>query len=347
MSFRAGEGGGRPGMGGPESGVGARPGAGAGRPGVGGPESGVGFRPGAGAGRPGVGGPDSGIGFRPGAGAGRPGVGGPDSGIGFRPGAGAGAPGVGGPDSGIGFRPGAGAGAAGLPGAYSAARPYGTYHEPAAALDARGDAFRAGAYDFPRYDAAGIGNYPNAWRPVNVNNGNLYMNPGYGATAAMLGLAAAPAAYDYGGNVVTQGNTVYVNGDSAGSTQEYTDQASQVASAGAQDPDPNSQWLPMGVFAIVEGDATTSDDSFQIAVNPQGVIRGNYYNKQSNQMLPISGSVDKSTQKAAWTIDGDKMPVYEAGVANLTKDQTPLLVHTDQGPHQMTLIRLEQPPAQQ
>ena len=36
--------------------------------------------------------------------------------------------------------------------------------------------------------------------------------------------------------------------------------------------------------------------------------------------------------------------VYEAGVANLTKDATPILVHTGDGqPRQVTLIRLEQP----
>jgi len=54
--------------------------------------------------------------------------------------------------------------------------------------------------------------------------------------------------------------------------------------------------------------------------------------------------VDKKTQRAAWTIGGDQLPVYEAGVANLTKDATPLLVHLDNGQsRQVSFIRMEQP----
>jgi hypothetical protein len=170
------------------------------------------------------------------------------------------------------------------------------------------------------------------------------VNPGYAATAAMLGIAAAPVAYDYGGNIVTQPTNVYINGDSVGTPQEYTQQVSQVASAGSAEPDPNAQWLPLGVFAAVTSGQTTSDDVFQLSANPDGVIRGNYDNKKTNEVIPIAGSIDKKTQRAAWTIGGDKMPVYEAGIANLTKDEAPMLVHTGDGTtNQMFLIRLNEP----
>jgi hypothetical protein len=54
--------------------------------------------------------------------------------------------------------------------------------------------------------------------------------------------------------------------------------------------------------------------------------------------------VDLKTQRAAWRIGKDEVPVYEAGVANLTKDATPILVHLGDGQsNQVTLIRLEQP----
>lgn len=346
IGARPGAGAGRLGVGGPSSGVGARPGAGAGRPGVGGPDSGVGARPGAGAGRPGAGGPDSGIGFRPGAGAGRPGVGGPVSGIGVRPGAGAGRPGLGGPDSGIGVRPGMGAGRDGVPGAYAADRPYGTRYASAGALADQGAAVRDAADRYPYYNPARLAGYANAWRPASFAANSLYANPGYAATAAMIGLAAQPIPYDYGGNVVAQSNAVYVNGDSAGTPQDYSQQASQIASAGGQ-ADGDDKWLPIGVFALVEGNETNSDDIFQIAVNSQGVIKGNYHDMRSNQVTPISGSVDKQTQRAAWTIGGDQNPVYEAGIANLTKDETPLLVHVGDGQtRQVNLIRLPEPPHQ-
>ncbi len=160
-----------------------------------------------------------------------------------------------------------------------------------------------------------------------------------------LGLSAQPVPYDYGGNVVVQPTSVYVNGDTTGTPQQYSDQASQIAATGeSTQPATDSKWLPLGVFALVEGDATTSDDIFQLAVNPQGIIRGNYHNLRSDQVETITGSVDKTTQRAAWTIGGDQIPVYEAGIANLTKDTTPILVHTGNGQsRQVTLIRMEQP----
>ena len=49
-------------------------------------------------------------------------------------------------------------------------------------------------------------------------------------------------------------------------------------------PAADSKWLPLGVFAVVEGDATSSDDIFQLAVNPQGIVRGNYNNVRTNQV---------------------------------------------------------------
>jgi hypothetical protein len=58
---------------------------------------------------------------------------------------------------------------------------------------------------------------------------------------------------------------------------------------------------------------------------------------------PIAGAVDPKTQRAAWTVGGDKTPVFEAGIANLTGDQTTMLVHTADGrQHQFSLMRLQE-----
>ncbi len=56
------------------------------------------------------------------------------------------------------------------------------------------------------------------------------------------------------------------------------------------------------------------------------------------------GSVDKKTQRAAWTVADRKTPVYEAGIANLTGDETAMLVHFGRdNAQQFTLVRIEQP----
>lgn len=255
--------------------------------------------------------------------------------------------GLGGAASGIGVRPGAGAGQFGAGGEFAGQRA-GTYYAGAGALDAQGAAVRAAGAAYPHYDAGAFAGYANAWRPANVASPSLYNATGYGALAGGLGLAAAAAPYDYGGNVVAQPSAVYVNGDVAGTPQEYAAQASAVASVGqTTQPAADSNWMPLGVFAVVEGNATSSDDVFQLAVNPQGIIRGNYHNLRTDQVDTISGSVDKKTQRTAWTIGNDQAPVYEAGIANLTKDVTPMLVQNADGQsHQMSLVRLPEPDQQ-
>lgn len=54
--------------------------------------------------------------------------------------------------------------------------------------------------------------------------------------------------------------------------------------------------------------------------------------------------MDKKTQRAAWTVGDKKEPVFEAGIANLTRSETTMLVHFGKGgTQQWTLVRIEQP----
>lgn len=317
--------------------------------------------------------------MRPGIGGGGTG-GGPAGGPGFRPGIGGG--GTGFPAGGAVPRPGMGGNPAGVPGRrpdntfnninannisgnqFNNARVNnnsinvnnvnnvsGTYYRSSSALNAQSNAFRASSAVYPTYSTEMWGSHPGAWVPRNLTSTAVYGNPGYGAVATTLGLAAAPVAYDYGTNVVAQSNAVYVNGDTVGTPQTYSQQASQIAALGQSDDFLNvtsaqdTAWVPLGVFAVCSGDETTSDDVFQLALNPNGAVRGNYHNRKSDQVEAMYGSVDKQTQRAAWTIGTDKYPVYEAGIANLTKDATTILVHPGEGqaPVQMSLIRLPSP----
>ncbi|RUL83315.1 hypothetical protein [Tautonia sociabilis] len=202
----------------------------------------------------------------------------------------------------------------------------------------------AGAYAYPVFSPAMYAGYPGAWQPTGMTDPSLYVNPGYGALAAMLGMAAQPAPYDYGGNVIAQADAVYVNGDPAGTPQDYASQAAQIAASGANEPAPNDQWQPIGVFAMVVDDQSPPNDLFQLAVNGQGAIRGNYFNLAANQASPLAGAVDPQAQRVAWTIGGDQTPVYEAGIANLTGDEATMLVHSPDGSQrQFTLVRLPDP----
>ena len=157
-------------------------------------------------------------------------------------------------------------------------------------------------------------------------------------------LAAQPIYYDYGTTVVYEGDNVVINGEPAATAEAYAKEAAAYADAGrAAQASKDEEWLPLGVFAMIQGDEKTSNHIFQLAVNKQGIMRGNYYDAVTDSTSPVFGSVDKKTQRAAWTVGDRKSPVYEAGVANLTKEETTMLVHYGaERTSQFSLVRLQE-----
>ena len=154
-----------------------------------------------------------------------------------------------------------------------------------------------------------------------------------------------PMYYDYGNNVTYEDNSVYVNGDNVGTAEQYYDHAASLASPGATAEVPSDgEWLPLGVFALTKPDEAKSDVSIQLAVNKQGVIRGNYTETAANKNQVIQGSVDKQTQRVAFTVGENTKNVVETGLYNLTKDEAPCLIHFgNERTEQWLLVRLQKP----
>jgi hypothetical protein len=160
-----------------------------------------------------------------------------------------------------------------------------------------------------------------------------------------VGISSEPEyTYDYGSNIVYQNNNVYVGGQDAGTAAQYAQEATSIAVTGqTADAPPTADWKPLGVFALVPGDQKTSNNMFQLAVDKNGIIRGNYYDGVMDATTPVFGSVDKKTQRAAWTIGKTKDRVFEAGLWNLTQPEAPVLVHFGADKtQQWLLVRVEQ-----
>ncbi len=150
--------------------------------------------------------------------------------------------------------------------------------------------------------------------------------------------------YNYGDNVTYEGDSVYYDGDVYATQDEYAEQATEIAAAGDDAmPAEDEKWQTLGVFAMTKGEETSSNDIFQIALNKDGVLRGNYYNATTDKATPITGSLDKKTQRVAWRIDGQDDTVYDTGLYNLTQEQTTMLVHFGKDrTEQYKLFRIEQ-----
>ncbi len=155
-----------------------------------------------------------------------------------------------------------------------------------------------------------------AWAPATWNSASDW-----------VGCDSEPEDYDYGSTVLYQGDNVYVEGQRVGSDTEYYDQASSLAASGGTKQDDQTGWLPLGVFGMVQGQQTDPTMIFQLAVNHKGIIRGNFYSTITDTTLPVHGAVDKKTQRAAWTMGDNKSTVVDTGLANLTKDEGPALLH--------------------
>lgn len=213
----------------------------------------------------------------------------------------------------------------------------------------RGDAIRNNFYNGGWYGGRGwYNNHFNAWWP-----GGWWGGFGWGMMAGLAwsdlvgwgGYGTAPVAYNYGTNVVYEDDGVYVQGARVGSAEEYAQQAATLAGQGASATvAKDDQWRPLGVFAMARKEETSPGTFLSLAIDKAGLLRGTYYDAVSDSTQNVSGKVDKKTQRAAWTIGDKKTPVYEAGLSNLTQQQTTILVHRDGGKvEQMLLVRVQDP----
>jgi hypothetical protein len=157
--------------------------------------------------------------------------------------------------------------------------------------------------------------------------------------------------YNYGENVYVQDGSVYYGDAPVATEEEYAMQAEAIATSKPEKKPDAKDWMPLGVFAIAsDGEPTGADPTMflQLAVSKQGLISGTLQNTATNTVQAIEGMVDKQTQRAAFTVVDKVRPLMELGIVNLTKEETPALVHFADGTtQQFLLVRLNKPAGEQ
>jgi hypothetical protein len=222
----------------------------------------------------------------------------------------------------------------------------GTYYASRTALTTTGGAVRSGFGYYGAFTPGWYARYPGAWFAAGWTAARIWSAPVWGGVSSYCGYPEEPIYYEYGDTVTCQDGTIYMNGEVAATEADYAQQATDFAAAGKEAKvEPSADdFQPLGVFAMVQEGEEKATNIFQLAVNKDGVIRGNYYNALTDTAEPVFGSVHRQTRRAAWTVGDRKSPVYEAGIANLTKDETTILVHfAKDDSRQYTLVRIKQP----
>ena len=213
------------------------------------------------------------------------------------------------------------AGPGGYAAGFVAVSPTGRYTTAAAV---RRNFTNFGYYDRRWYAANAAAWYPAAWE-----DGMAWYTTTWDSLGVELNtFGTAPIYYDYGNTITYQNGNVYSNGQDQGTAQAYSAEALALAAAGtAAEASKTEDWLPLGVFALCKPGENKSDLTVQLAVNRDGIIRGNYTDQAKNEVLLVHGSVDKKTQRVAFTVGENTSTVLETGLYNLTKAEAPALIH--------------------
>ena len=155
-----------------------------------------------------------------------------------------------------------------------------------------------------------------------------------------------PVYYDYGTNLYYEGDNVYYDGEVVATTEQYAQQAQEIAS-NIPDVQPDDvEWLPLGVFALTEKEGSAEDSTLfiQLAISKEGIIAGTFQNTATDNSFEVEGTVDQKSQRAAWGPVGEKWPIMETAIYNLTENEAGALLHFEDGEtQQWTLQRLDEP----
>jgi hypothetical protein len=188
--------------------------------------------------------------------------------------------------------------------------------------------------------------YPRAWYTRGYARG-IWTPAGWEELNAWFGGQWEPYDYTYGNELTYENDDVCVDGHPIATASKYYDSAMAITQSGeranlSREVVPGS-WLPLGVFNVIPRGVKNSPMLIQLAVNKDGVIRGNYFDPPAKNMQLIQGAIDKDTERAAWVVADRKNIIFDSLAINLTKNETPILVHVGKDkPQQWILVRLIQ-----
>ncbi len=209
----------------------------------------------------------------------------------------------------------------------------------------RGNTVRNNFWNHNYFNRGWWNNHPGAWFAAGWGLGTAWGWTAWPALGGWYGWGSVdPIYYNYGSNVVYNGDEVDYGDQPIASADEYYQQAADIANDGPSTNPDEGQWAPLGVFGLVQGEQASASAVFQLATSKEGAIAGNFSDMLSGNTLQVHGAVDQKTQRAAWTVGDNKDTIYEAGISNLTKDEAPVLVHFGKDrTQQWLLVRLKQP----
>lgn len=246
----------------------------------------------------------------------------------------------------------------------------GNYH-PYGAYGYHSYGYHPYGYGYHPYYGGCFG-YPGAW--CGLSEASMWTFMGLSTMTSFLGIAALSSHEKASSNNVTyEGDNIYINSQPA---QQYYQQSQQLAGTGASgtayspitavplnqqlaysqtiggqlpssassSTDNTDIWKPLGVYALVEPGQNNSTMLFQLAINKDGIVGGNYLNEITNEKAQIHGALDKKTRQISWCVGENNETVFDTTIDDLAHEKSKVVVQF--GPsntQQMSLIRQKPP----
>ena len=111
--------------------------------------------------------------------------------------------------------------------------------------------------------------------------------------------------------------------------------------AQAAAPPADLEWLPLGVFVTGPKGIAQPHIYLQLAVSKAGEIKGNYYDSIADATQPISGSIDKASRQAKWSVG--KGATFETTLDALLKTPSDVTMRAGAATQTWQLTQMEKP----
>jgi hypothetical protein len=182
------------------------------------------------------------------------------------------------------------------------------------------------------FSAAWYADHPNAWQYTHPHADAAAVAATTAGVAAWLGAAYAPA--ESGGSSTT---VVYQEVPA-----EETVTEEQVAPVAANVAPIAEEWMALGTYSLRSNPTAPPTIMLQLAVNHAGQLKGVYYDSLTNTTHNISGTLDRTSQVAQWSLDTNQQLAFSAPLNDLLKSTSTVQVQLATGPQQWQLVRLEE-----
>jgi hypothetical protein len=206
-----------------------------------------------------------------------------------------------------------------------------------------GNTVRKAFKNYQAFGPAWYRDHPKAWRTN--SRSDLWKGVSWNDLNSAFGSDWDAFPYDYGTDLTYDNNVVYLDGRPFAQANKYNERAAELARIGSQSAAASATtWMPLGVFEAIPPNQKSTSMLMQLAVSKDGILRGNYYNTDDQNVQPLEGSIDKDSARAVWVVADKRDILFDTSLYNLTRRELAVLTHMGKDKNQRwTLVRLGPP----